>query len=276
MLTGRSGATLVVVAGLAAGCGVSYRTSAGGATAPPGVSSGTTTGVRFSDRGGPLTRGFFAMLGVAVAAGAAKQTGSSTSSWTAGDRRITETTTTYQVDTAAAQRGADMANAAADPDADFGGLEAGLEIATVKLGGDTSGWMYDIAFETPAAPVASFLDASVRFGVGFGRYTFHDRTQRMLSGLTVYEQPMDETKYTYIGTPVRLSFPHTRWLSSFFQADLNWVSMFNLMMGVRGSPSPWHGGVKVKVGPVFGQAMGSLSGMNEGARSVALEAGLAF
>ena len=62
-----------------AGCTAGFRTTNGGAMAKPGVSGGVTNSIVLEDRGGPLTRAGFAVLGIAAATGSVKYTDSSSS-----------------------------------------------------------------------------------------------------------------------------------------------------------------------------------------------------
>ncbi len=259
--------------------------------AKPGVSGGVTNSIVFEDRGGPLTRVGFGLLGAAAATGSVKSTGSSTSSSgiydSSGNRTGTQTTTTYTgtVDPAAGQRAqnlVDSGNNAADATLKAGAIDptqnyispvGGLEIASRNFGGDTSGWMFDFGVKAARRYGAWGLRWSARFG--FGRFTFHDRT--LAVGSASFTQ-MVESQSTYVGVPLRLGVTYGGLFEVFARLDLNFVTAFNEALGEEdSSPSPWRAGGRVFLFKrAYLEAGVMVSAMRKANTSTMLEAGLEF
>ena len=263
---------------VASGCkgaqyGASFRSSTGAALAKPGVSAGTTNVLRVADVGGPLARAGLLGLATFAAAGAAK-TETTVEKWQVGDYEITETTTRIVGYNEGAIKAAQDLLAAASSSQPVG-LQGTLEIATRYLGGDTSGWMYNLGYGSEPFICGPHLVCFVYGGIGFGKYTFHDRTIRTLQDMAVGEA-MGESSSYYIGTPLRLTIAPFNLLRFYIQADLNMVTAMNILLGETGSPSPWHAGVELHVGPVFGRAGVASSRMTRDSMSTVLEVGLGF
>ena len=274
-------AALVTLAGTTVACagagsakyGASLRSSTGTALAPPGVSSGSTNVIRIADVGGPLARaGVFGIAGL-TAMGAVK-TESTSRTWRSGDYRVTETTTRIVGYDAAAMKASQdlMASAASDQPM---GLQASLEVATRYLGGDTSGWMYNLGYGSEPFICGPHLVCFFYGGLGFGKYTFHDRTTRTFDDPAIFETMGDVRSY-YIGTPLRLTIAPINQLRFYVQADLNMVTAFNVATGETGSPSPWHAGAELHLGIVFGRLGVSSARMTTDSSSLELEVGLGF
>lgn len=245
----------------------------GAALAKPGVSSGTTNVIRVADVGGPLARAGLLGLATFAAAGAAK-TETKVEKWRVGDYEITETTTRIVGYNEAAIRAAQDLLEAASSSQPIG-LQASLEIATRYVGGDTSGWMYNLGYGSEPFICGPHLVCFFYGGFGFGKYTFHDRTIRTLEDTAVLEA-MGESSSYFVGTPLRLTIAPVDLLRFYIQADLNLVTAMNLLVGETGSPSPWHAGVELHLGPVFGRAGVSSSRMTRDSTSTTLEVGLGF
>jgi hypothetical protein len=273
------------------GCTAAFRTTNGGAMAKPGLSGGITNSIVLEDRGGPLTRAGFAVLGIAAATGSVKYTGSSSSDagvYDSGGNRVgTQTTTTYSgtVDPAAgqaAQNLVDSANAASnatlkagaiDPTQNYISPVGGLEIATRNIGGDTSGWMFDFGVKAARRYGAWGLRWSAR--LGFGRFTFHDRN---LAIGGVGSMQMVDSQSTYVGFPLRLGVTYRGLLEVFARLDLNLVTVFNEGIGEEdSSPSPWRAGGRVFLFKrAYVEAGLMLSAMRKANTSTMLEVGLEF
>lgn len=270
--------SLLAIAALAVGCagaryGGSFRSSMGTALAKPGVSGGTTNSIRVADVGGPLARAGVLGLATLAAAGSVK-TETTVEKWQVGDYEITETTTKIVgYDEAAMKASAALLESAASSQPM--GLQASLEIATRYLGGDTSGWMYNLGYGSEPFICGPHLVCFFYGGFGFGKYTFHDRTMRTVEDTTVVEAMGDSSSY-YVGTPLRLTIAPVDLLRFYVQADLNLVTATNLALGESGSPSPWHAGVELHLGIVFGRLGVSSSRMTRESTSTMLEVGLGF
>ena len=241
--------------------------------APPGVSSGTTNRIRISDSGGPLTRAGVLGLAFGASAGAVKNVQTTQTATRNGNDVIVRTTTTATIDQEQAARAQGLMDAAV-ADAPVP-LHASLEIASTSLGGDTSGWMYNIGFRTDPVSVGKFAVLRASFGLGFGRYTFHDRERRSIGGSSD-AGVIGDYRYTYIGSPVRITVFSTTWLRSYFQADLNWVTAWDVISFEPATPSPWRVGTQVNLGPIFVQGEVAWSRMNSEDASVGIEVGIGF
>ena len=248
--------------------GASFRHQQGAAIAPPGVAGGTTNTVRISDISGPLSRAGVYGLAVLTAAGAYRETSRTTSSYRQGDYIVTETTSSGYIDQGTAAAAGELAAAAVGDEPV--GLQASLDIASRSLGGDTSGWMYQLGYKGEPFLCGPRLMCRFYGGFGIGRYTFHDRMRTDGSGAVA------EARYSYIGVPLRLDLVPSRFLTVFVQADLNIATVANAMFDELGSPSPWHAGVEVKVGWVFGRVQQSWGRATWDSRSTTLEVGLGF
>lgn len=274
------------------GCTAAYRTTNGGALVKQGVQGGVTNSIVFEDRGGPLTRIGFGLLGAAAASGAVRSTGSTTSEsgiYSPGGTRIgtrTTTTTTYTVDPQAARNAqalVDSGNKASDDALRAGAIDptqnyvspvGGLEIASTKLGGDTSGWMFDFGVKAARRYGAWGLRWSARFG--FGRFTFHGREVQKNS---VAFTTMEDTQYSFVGVPLRLGITYRGLFEVFARLDVNLVTAFleALPEEHAASPSPWRAGARVFLFKrAYVEAGMMLSTMRAADRSTMLEAGLEF
>lgn len=260
--------------------------------AKPGVAGGTTRSIYIGDRGGLFTQlGLGLLFGVA-AAGTVKPGPTTTSSqgiYDGGGNRIgTRTTTTYTgtVDAQAGQdlqRSYDAASGAAghqlrggaqDPTQKFDWVTGGLEIASQKLGGDTSGWMFDFGWKGGRRYGDWGLRSAVKFG--FGKFTYEGRmVERLRTGAVAVE----DSDYTFFGVPIRLGITYRGAVELFGQLDLNLVTAFREALPGQdeASPSPWRAGVRVFAAKMFyaeaGVAMSTMRAVN---RSTMLEVGLEF
>jgi hypothetical protein len=251
----------------------SIKSTTGAAMTPPGVSSGTTNIVRLADVGGPLARaGLFGMA--LVAASGAVKTHTTTTTHREGDYIVTtETTRVTGIDEQ------QMANAQAMLDAATGeqplGIQASLEVASRTFGGDTSGWMYNLGYGGKAFLCGPALVCYLYGGLGFGRYTFHDRTIRAVTYDGISETTGD-VDFTYFGTPLRLTVAPTPYASVYVQADVNWLTVIDTLSGEQGSPSPWHLGVELRGGLAFVRVELAASRMTRAGSSWQVEVGLGF
>lgn len=263
---------------VASGCkgaqyGASFRSSSGAALAKPGVTAGTTNSIRIADVGGPLARAGVLGLASLAAVGSVK-TETTVEKWQVGDYEITETRSRIVgYDEAAMKASQDLLETASSSQPM--GLQGSLEIATRYLGGDTSGWMYNLGYGSEPFICGPHLVCFFYGGFGFGKYTFHDRTMRTVEDTAVLES-MGESESYYVGTPLRLTIAPFNLLRFYVQADLNMVTAMNLALGESGSPSPWHAGVEVHVSILFGRLGVSSSRMTRDSTSTMLEVGLGF
>ncbi len=267
---------------LLAGCpgaryGGSFRSSTGTAMAKPGVSGGTTNVLRVADVGGPLSRaGLYAMAAM-VAAGAV-ETESTSRTYRSGDYIVTETTTTVTgVDENAMATAQTLLDTAASKESIQAlGIQSSLEIATRYLGGDTSGWMYNVGYGSRPFLCGPRLVCNVYGGVGFGKYTFHDRVLRARVGAGTSGEIMDDSTYAYFGSPLRLTITPGRYVGAYVQADLNWATLSNQVLGNTGSPSPWRVGAELRYRFLFARVELAAARMVWASTSTQLEVGLGF
>lgn len=282
-------AVVAMAAAAAAGCKAggytaAFRSTSGAATAYPGLAGGRTSSIVIGDRGGLLTRvGLGGLAALAGGLGSIKDAKRETTVERQGDTIVTTHEDTATIDPAAAQAMQPVVDAAADPNSDLSSMSATLEIASRDLGGDTSGWMFRLGGYAKAWRGRVGLRGSI--GVGFGSFTFHGRT------LAAYESGgvsmrKDEFDYTYIGTPVRFGLmlrgsvrPARSQPAAevFVQADVNWVALAAIIAPDESwSPSPWHTGLRLSLGPLYVEGVVSASTMRASRTSLGLEAGLDF
>lgn len=163
------------------GCSAGFRTSQGSATAPSGMSGGTTNSLVFSDEGGLLSRLGLGAIGVAASSAAIKDARTTKTTTVTGDRVIETTTQSATIDTQAGAVGAGTAIAAGDErtvlSGKGGGLAANLEVAGQSLGGDTSGWQYDMGGALRLFRQGAHHGYGVRAyaGIGYGTFDLHGR-----------------------------------------------------------------------------------------------------
>lgn len=260
----------LLVGGACAGAkyGGSFKHSRGAALAPPGVSGGNTNSVRVADVGGPLARAGLYGLALVTAAGAYRETSRSTTTYRSGNYIVTETRSSGYIDKDTAEAAGKLAEAATSSEPV--GLQGSLDIASRNLGGDTSGWMYQLGYK--GEPFACGPIACRIFGgVGVGWYTFHDRLAADGSGRMIAE-----SEYNYFGIPLRLELHVLPGVAGFVQADLNLVTAFNAIGGDPGSPSPWHAGVELKLGVLVGRITQTWGRAKWDASSTTFEVGLGF
>lgn len=279
-----SRAVCCVFVALAVGCTASYRTTTGGATAYPGMSTGTTGSIVIGDRGGLLTRLGLASLGAFLGGvGSVKDVKREETVRRDGDDIIVDRKDSIVLDPAAANAAMPIIDAANDPKRDLSSMQATFEIASRDLGGDTSGWMFRLGGYTKWW--RGWKGMRVLVGLGIGSFTFHGRTLRDWDLGGVRERK-DDWGYTYIGSPVRFGWmfrgkhqaPRRQVAGEVFvQADFNWVALAAIIAPDENwSPSPWHAGMRVTLGPAFVEGSVSTSTMRSDRMSVGLEAGLDF
>jgi hypothetical protein len=269
----------ILALALTSGCagaryGASFKSNGGAAMAKPGVSPGRLNTVRIADIGGPLTRAGLLGLSVGMAAGAVKVDSQTTTSHRSGDYIVTTTTTTGHIDAgqaAAAGRMAELATA----DEPIG-LQASLEIASTSLGGDASGWMYNLGYGSDSFACAPGLRCRIYGGFQVGKFVFHDRLRRTRSSLGVLEEMDVDSSYWAVGTPLRLDISPIPIASVYVGSDINWVPAFNQALFVTSSPSPWHAGVELTIKLFFARAELTWSRMDRDTTSAALEVGVGF
>ena len=278
---------LVVLPLLAAGCNVALRSSDGGAFARPAAGEAQIRSLYVGDRGGLFSRLGLGALGGLAAMGTVDNVNSSTTATPiydgSGNRVGTETTTitsgTVNADRAAAlQRTGDQATAtmddqlrggAIDPTQNYGSVTGGLEIASTKLGGDTSGWMFDFGVKGGQRYGAWGYRAALK--IGLGKYTFHERERDGVMH--------PESTYKFFGFPLRLGITYHGVVEVFGQLDLNLVTAFteSLPEEFDSSPSPWRTGVRVTIARyVYAEAGIAFSAMRSAKTSTMLEAGIEF
>jgi len=270
---------------LATACTAAFRSQSGGATAPAGVSTGTSNSIYIGDRGGLLTRAGLTALGVVAAMGAVTVDKQETHIYTAGDEVWAETKTEGRINFDNAQAAADIMNAAADPKQNFGGLSAGLDIAAQTLGGDTSGWMFDFGFEGAATSRHSRFGWRAMCKFAFGDYTFHDRMIKTFSdGMVMMSR--GDADYSFLGVISRvgityrlpLSTTNVAMLEAFAQPNINfWGIGQYFALDTVVAPSPWYAGVRFSAMVVaYVEAKVGMSSLSGDRQSVGLEAGFAF
>ncbi len=270
---------VLALAMLCSGCaganyGASFKTSDGTAMAKPGIAAGRTNIVRLADVGGPLARAGVYLFGVFVAAGAVKTKTTVTDVDRGTYIERTTTTEVTGVDQQQLQAAQTMLDTATG-DRPVG-LTGTLEVATRDLGGDTSGFRYEVG-ASERFPCGPHLACIVYVGLGVAEWTFHDRAMRSRQGTRVVEEPMVASKSWYFGAPVRLTIAPTSFFAVYVHAELNWVTAANLLLGETGSPSPWMAGVELRAGKwIFARAGIAAARMDRDSVSTTLEAGLGF
>ncbi len=279
---------VVMIALGAVGCTAAFRTQDGGATAPTGVSGGRSSSIYIGDRGGLLTRASLLGLGALAAAGAVDSKTTRTVSDEGSYYRVTtETTSTVNVERA--QSAVDLMGAASDPSQNFGGLCAGLEIASRSLGGDTSGWMFDFGYATASTSTTSHWGVRASGKFAFGSMGLHDRTLSSYTPDADVTTKAGDASYNFFGTFLRagatywlpVAHHNVAMLEGFVEGDLNWLTWLDGQQ-TRGfdqlsHASPWSAGFRftaIKV--LYVEAKLLWSAMNSAHTSTGLEAGFAF
>ncbi len=255
-------ATLIACAGPGGHSGVSVSTSVGSAYVPPNVSSGTTTVVSYREVGGAVTR---SVLKVMAAGTAAPRTRTTVTFSDGGTRcygrscysltHVTRTTTVLDSPGEAAAKVKRAAKMIKALDTATIPIEFRLDIAMRSLGGDTSGWMSSFMYQGRPRVLGSSALLQFSGGLGFGKYTFYDRTRTSLTtGLVDVGMPVESIGYGYIGVPLRATVAvGPAGVFSYLQADLNlltFVESLNLDEGETAPPSPLHWAVGFRRGPL--------------------------
>jgi hypothetical protein len=269
--------TLVCLA--CVGCRAGFKSAAGGATSPTGFGRGLSRSVVFSDEGGLLSRLGLGIglggLGVITAAGAVENAQTKTSVDTNGDRTVVTQETTGTVNQQQANDALKITQLAdgAKLSGKNGGLAANLEIAAQTLGGDTSGWQYDMGYSFRRVTTSTTFALGFRgyIGVGYGSFTMHDRImERVDRGPPEF----GEATFTFLGLPTRFGVflvKRPEGLTSlvgtetFVKANIN-----------ASGPTVFHLGQRLQMSLLFVEAGVSMSGTAEDDRSYELEVGLGF
>ncbi len=250
--------------------------------APTGVSSGRSSSIYLSDRGGLLTRAGIAALGLVAAAGASDSKTTRTVTDQGTYLYIQEETTTT-VNPERAQAAADIMNAATDPDQNFGGACAGLEIASRDLGGDTSGWMFNLGYAASATSSRSHWGVRGSAKLAFGAMTMHDRELRSYAPNSV-TMTTGDASYDFFGTMLRLGLSYwlplahrnVAMLEGFVETDLNFMTAVD-QYSDSSHPSPWSVGARfTALKYVYVETKVLWSAMNAAHTSLGLELGVAF
>jgi hypothetical protein len=278
---------VVLIAVASTGCTAALRTSDGGAFTKPTAGGAQINSVYIGDRGGLFTRLGIATLGMAAAVGTVENVQSSSSDSgvydSSGNRIGTERTdtTSGSINTQRAQEGqraGDQMIGAADAQLKGGAVSqtdnyevvtGGLEIASTRLGGDTSGWMFDFGGKVGKRRGSFGIRAAIK--MGFGKYTFQPRMRD--------EVMLAESTYTFIGFPLRLGVTYRGIVEIYGQLDINLVTTFNELIPDENnsSPSPWRTGARLSVAKYFyAEAALLFSAMRQEKTSALLEVGLEF
>ncbi|MBL0214297.1 MAG: outer membrane beta-barrel protein [Myxococcales bacterium] len=269
---------------LFAGCTAAFRSSSGGTTARDGVSSGTSNSLYFADRGGLLTRAGLVALGLVGAMGSVqdvKNESHVTNNYDGTVTVVTKSSGTFNAKNA--QEATDILNAASDPHQNFGGLTGGLEISSTKLGGDTSGWMFEFGY----AYAKTFhnrwgFEGSVK--LMFGGETLHDRMIKTFDTSTsetgVVTMMKGDASYKYFGLPVRVGVTYrvspVAILQPFVKLEPNWYPR-QRTLSIDLDPSPWHFGMRLTaIRFLYVELDARFSQLRESALGYGLEVGVAF
>ena len=225
----------------------------------------------FSDQGGILSRAGLGMVAVAGAAGSIRDVQTKTTVTNNGDSIVVQKETSGTVDQQQLANATKLAEMAGDPKADLsstnGGLAANLEIAAQTLGGDTSGWQYDMGWV-----FRKFWRGSIPFGIrvyaglGYGRFTAYER---ILDPVDRGPPMYGEGTTKFFGIPLRLgAFIVTRpeGLTSFYGTETFVKTGLNAI-----GPTALHVGQRIQVPLGYIEASYAVSG--EG-RSVGIEVGV--
>jgi len=283
----RLGVVTWLVVGLA-GCNVSYRSSAGTATAPEGFGPGVGRSIVFGDEGGLLSRLGLGALGTGLAGagalGGVKVVKSETDVSTNGNTTTITTRDTVEIDRQKVQEGAAGGMTlvrAADSgklSSAGGGLAANLEIASRSFGGDTSGWQYDMgyAFRKYRRGDSFVMGLRGYVGFGYGKFTIHDRVlDRVDRGPPMFDSA--ETKF--LGLPTRFglfmlkkpsSFDGMKSLKEVWGTETYVRANLNLADG----PHRFHLGQRLQWALVFVELEASIGGFDTTDRSLGLAVGL--
>lgn|GEM_PF-6673636 len=262
--------------------GVATSVTRGSAYLPVNAASGTTTTLTYRESGGPLTRLLLGLLVPISSVSNVSSTSRTTVDYSCQSGRCykttrTTTTTTATVDTAKAARLAaavDSIGRTKEP------IELRLDIPVRFLGGDTSGLMLNMLYHGKIRQLGPFAAVWFSGGLGFGRYTFHDRAVTTLSdGFGVGEMEVDEQTYSYFGFPVRVTAALGQTgLRSHVQADFNLLG-FDYGGGNEGdSPNanPFHWGLGYRLGLLQIEADVAFGRSRIDGASATLEVGIGF
>ncbi len=204
-----------------------FSATAGNAYLPPTSSSGISTGIAYHEYGGVISKVLLLLLTVPPKP---RET-STTSTECYGDTCYITTTTYYpsQAEMDNWNRDVDTWSKTTAPAILSGAIKAevNFDVASRSLGGDTSGASFSMLGRIPIRSLGG-VGGNLAMGMGFGSYTFHDRTRKVVvangSTLDSVEQKGD-LDYDYIGFPVRLQAMVKRNVAIYLQLDLNLLAL---------------------------------------------------
>lgn len=252
--------------------GVGFATDYGTAMLPPASGSALTTAISIHEYGGPIGNAILFFMT------APWPTGSSTArtSYYTDDHGVAWVVTETVTDFSQSDLGIGTAKykdwKAAKGDGILRG-DAGQELQIFiplrQLGGDASGFMFKLM--VPLGFTGGLL--SIAALPAFGWINYEDVTQRRVSaagGVLTATESVGNSRYEYVGFPIRFQTKLSDFASAHVQLDLNVFSLTD------DQPSPIRAGVDFLVPHALLKVEAISSGLAPGGASLAAEAILAF
>lgn len=250
------------------GCHVGYKSAAGGAQSPDGFGKGVTRTLQFADEGLVLSRLPLYALGMAAAVGSIENHAIVQDS----QGNYWQTATVNVKSAKNAQEILDLANEGKLSDRS-GGMAARLQIAAESLGGDTSGWQYDMGFAfrkmRSAGPLFVMLRGYV--GLGYGNFSYNDRAMsRVDRGPVLF----GDADYGFGGVYGRFGAFLAKPPSSFKKI---WgLETFATVSGNIRGPSTIGIGERLQLLLLFVEVEAQVAGGSDDDRTYSIEVGLGF
>ena len=266
-----------------------YRASYGNDLMPPTGSRGTTTSIRYRDYGGVLSKALLLILSAPQAPQGTTSSETLSSSTSCGGgycTTYTQTEVTYTPPSAAemaayGERVKDWSENVA-PAILSGAFraEAVVDVASTKLGGDTSGFMMALNFRIPTGKALGFAGSNLSIGLAGGKYTMHGRNWQYVaddgSGVLTNANVSGPLSAPYYGFPVKFTGLLTKRLALYAQTDMNLQPMLAKTIDAAPGPQTFRLGSQW-MGPFFyigGEV--SIDRMRASSLTATAEVGLAF
>jgi hypothetical protein len=160
-------------------------------------------------------------------------------------------------------------------------LETTIDVAARSLGGDTTGVSAQFIYFGRLRGIGPLRYTQLGMGVGFGRYTFHDRVRAVatpgsgdvLLGTMALEAA--DYRYGFLSSPIKLKIGLAPHLAAWFQADFNWYVLSHALFADEGDERPASAlrfGLDASFGPARIGAEVAADGMRGDGVTLALEA----
>lgn len=266
-----------------------YRAGHGNDLMPPTGSRGTTTSIRYRDYGGVLSKTLLLLLTAPQAPQGTTTSETLSQSTSCGGgycTTYTRTEVTYTPPSPAAmaayeERVKDWSETVA-PAILSGAFraEAVVDVASTKLGGDTSGFMMALNFRIPTGKVLGFAGSNLSIGLAGGKYTMHGRNWQLVAddgtGVLSNTNVTGSIAAPYYGFPIKFTGLLTKRLALYAQSDLNLQPMLAKTLDATPGPQTFRLGSQW-MGPFFyvGGEL-SIDRMRVDSLTATAEVGLAF